>query len=194
MKIRLGETNNNLRIVHVKTVAFANLTTPMLGTDIPNANITVYNNRPTNLQNAVQCTNGSFVATDDTSAKGCRKYIVSDLDLLLGPNLLIFNGANGDNLMYQFEKEIEAVYDDQFAPAYFGLLTSATLTTTAFSTDRTETVASYWLDALVEFLTGPNTGVVRKITGYNGTTKVISVGDPLPATPTNGNAYRLITR
>lgn len=194
MKIRLGETNNNLRIVHVKTVAFANLTTPMLGTDIPNANITIYNNQPNNTQNAFQCTHGSFVATDDVNGKGCRKYIVNDQDLLLGSNLLIFNGVNGGNTMYQFEALIEAVYDDQFAPAYFGTLTAGTLTTTAVSTDRTETGVNYWVDALIEFLTGPNAGLPRKVTGYNGTSKVVTWADALPATPTVGDHFRFITR
>ena len=96
------------------------------------------------------------------------------------------------------EIPIMVVYDDPYRPVYYGALVSGTLTTAAVSTDRPETTTDAWKDCLLEFLTGPNTGAVKPIGGFSGNGSVgtftFKTGYTLPATPTVGNKFRIITR
>lgn len=65
---------------------------------------------------------------------------------------------------------------------------------TAFKTDRTESTNDYWKDALLLLTSGAMVGQLKKVTAYNGTTKVITVSGGFTATPADGVTFVLINR
>jgi hypothetical protein len=64
----------------------------------------------------------------------------------------------------------------------------------SFETDRTETANDYWKDAFLLLTSGTLTGQVKKVTAYNGTTKIITVQDGFTATPADGVTFAIINR
>lgn len=63
---------------------------------------------------------------------------------------------------------------------------------TSFLTNRTETDNDHWKDALLTFTTGDLTGQVKKVSAYNGTTKIITVSGAFTGAPATGDRYLLI--
>jgi phosphoglucomutase len=53
-------------------------------------------------------------------------------------------------------------------------------------------VNDYWKDALLLFVAGNLAGQVKKITAYNGTTKVVTVSGGFTGTPAAGDAFVLV--
>jgi hypothetical protein len=65
-------------------------------------------------------------------------------------------------------------------------------TTTSFVTTLTEGVDSVHVGKLVRFQTGACAGQVRKITGYNGTTKALTFTDAFTTAPSAADVFALI--
>lgn len=63
-----------------------------------------------------------------------------------------------------------------------------------FKTNLTETSNNYYKDSLCCFLDGPLKEQVHKVTGYNGSTKFITVTIPYSAAPSAGNRFVLVTK
>jgi hypothetical protein len=61
-----------------------------------------------------------------------------------------------------------------------------------FKTDLAESVSDHWKDCLLLFTSGALAGQVKKVTGYNGTTKVITVNSPFTGVPGAGDRFVLI--
>ena len=61
-----------------------------------------------------------------------------------------------------------------------------------FATDLTETADDYWLNAWVKFTSGNLVNQVRKVQGYNGTTKMLLFYSSYTETPANGDDFELI--
>jgi hypothetical protein len=64
---------------------------------------------------------------------------------------------------------------------------------TTYKTDLAESTDNHWKDAFWKFKTGALTGQVRKVTGYNGTTKFITC-DAFTGTPAAGDTGDIINR
>lgn len=64
----------------------------------------------------------------------------------------------------------------------------------AFKTDRTESTNDYWKDALLLITSGALAGQIKKVSAYNGSTKVITVVGGFTATPADGVAFALVNR
>lgn len=60
-------------------------------------------------------------------------------------------------------------------------------------TDRTETADDYWKDALALIASGALAGQIKKVTAYNGTSKVITFG-AFTGTPADGVTIFLLNR
>ena len=75
---------------------------------------------------------------------------------------------------------IEASIDD----------TSAT--TTSFVTNLTESTTSYYSNKIMVFISGSLSGQARIITNYNGTTKAITLEEPLTSAPANGDEFLIL--
>lgn len=191
--IRLSETTAGLIEVPFTSVLSSSLTSRISGATLPNSGITCYIKKG-GVGAAVLGT-GTFTTVDDTHALGVRGYQPASGELPLGVSTLIFTGTN----MEPREVPVMVVNDDPYRPVYYGALVAGTLTTAAFSTNRTEATTDAWKDALIEFLSGPNVGSVKPVGAYNGTTKVFTlattpVAYTLPATPTVGDVFRIVTR
>ena len=74
-----------------------------------------------------------------------------------------------------------------------GAVASGAATTTAIPTDLTETDTDYWKDAFFLITSGALAGQVRRVTGYNGTTKVLTV-EALTAAPAAAVTFALVNR
>lgn len=63
---------------------------------------------------------------------------------------------------------------------------------TTFKTDRTETTNDHFKDCLAMFVNGALVHQVKKVTGYNGSTKVLTVEGGFTGTPAAGTELLLI--
>lgn len=81
----------------------------------------------------------------------------------------------------------------KIAQAYFATVVVGT-STTSFTTDRTETANDYWRDAYITVLTGALAGQDKKIGGYTGSSKLVSLVSPLTDVLATGDIVELINR
>lgn len=65
-------------------------------------------------------------------------------------------------------------------------------TATTFDTDRTESTADHWKDALLCFTTGALEGQVKKVSAYDGTTKFVTLSSAFTGAPAAGDRFLLI--
>lgn len=65
-------------------------------------------------------------------------------------------------------------------------------TSSTFVTDLTSAITDTHKGKLVRFQTGTLAGQVRKVTGFNATTKALSFTDPFSAAPSAGDVFTLI--
>ena len=65
---------------------------------------------------------------------------------------------------------------------------------TSFKTNLTQTTDNYWKDAWCKITSGALAGQVKQITGYNGTTKFITVSGGYTGTPAAGVTFELINQ
>jgi hypothetical protein len=64
---------------------------------------------------------------------------------------------------------------------------------TQFKTDRTEATTGYWVNTLCMMMTGSLAGQVQKVSGYDGTTKIVTLTAAFTGTPSAGDTYQLIS-
>ena len=65
---------------------------------------------------------------------------------------------------------------------------------TQFKTDRSETTVDFWKDALcLLFINGATVPEVKKVTAYDGSTKILTFTNGYTGTPSNGDTYALIS-
>lgn len=65
-------------------------------------------------------------------------------------------------------------------------------TATTFVSDLSEATSDHWAGAGVVFTSGTLKGQVREIESYNGTTKALTLAEPLTAAPSTGDRFVLI--
>lgn len=75
-----------------------------------------------------------------------------------------------------------------------GSAITGTLSTTSFTTDLSSSVNDYWKDALILFATGNLAGQVKRVSGYNGTSNIITVNAAFTEAPANGDMFVLVNR
>ncbi len=63
----------------------------------------------------------------------------------------------------------------------------------AFKSDRSETATGFWNNTLCMMMAGTLAGQVQKVSGYDGTTKILTLSSPFTGTPGVGDAYQLIS-
>jgi hypothetical protein len=61
-----------------------------------------------------------------------------------------------------------------------------------FKTDRAEAITDHWKDCLLLFTSGALTGQVKKVSSYDGATKIAAVSSPFTGTPNVGDRFVLI--
>lgn len=192
--IRISETTAGLIEVPFTTVSITNMQTRLNGATLPNTNLRCYIKQG-GTGSAVLGT-GTFTTVDDTNAPGMRGYKPAAGEIIAGIQTLRFYDTGG--LMEPREVAVMGCYEDPYRPVYYGVVVAGTLLTTAVSTNRTETTANAFSNALVEFITGPNAGSVMPAGAFAGTGSVGTftwkTGYTTPATPTAGDVFRVVTR
>lgn len=63
-----------------------------------------------------------------------------------------------------------------------------------FKSDRSEAADDYWNEAFVQITSGALAGQVRRISGYVGATKIVSVSPGFSGTPANGVTFTILNR
>lgn len=137
----------------------------------------------------------SVTQVDATNMKGLFYIELSaaNLDTAGHAVLRIANSGGGSTMEVR-----EIVFE--VATAFFASAITGTLTTSTFTSDRTEATTDFWKDALVLALTGTLAGQVKKVGAYNGTTKLFtlatvnSVQQVFTAAPANGDVFEIIDR
>jgi hypothetical protein len=66
--------------------------------------------------------------------------------------------------------------------------------TTVFKTDLSETSNDHWKESFLLITSGTLVGSVRKIDGYNGSTKVVTITPAFPSTPANSVTFAIVNR
>lgn len=72
------------------------------------------------------------------------------------------------------------------------VLTDGGNSSSSFKTDLTESTTDHWKDSLILFTSGTLAGQLKKVSGYNGTTKFITVSAAFTGTPSNGDGFILV--
>jgi hypothetical protein len=131
------------------------------------------------------------VEIGSANAKG-QFYIpllASDVDTE-GDIILTVTNAGGANIMEPREINIDIVQ------AYFATAITGVLSTTGFTTDRTEVIDGYWTDSLILAHTGTLKGQLKRVGGYTGSSKAIALtaGFSFTGSPVNGDIFELINR
>jgi hypothetical protein len=93
-----------------------------------------------------------------------------------------------DKLLFDASNRVKSV--QQFPVA--AVVSSVVNVPTSFLTNLTEAVEGYWVGAWWKFTSGTLINQVRKITGYNGSTKVVSVASAFTGTPAGADTACLI--
>ena len=73
-----------------------------------------------------------------------------------------------------------------------GSINDASATTTSFVTNLTNSTDGFYHDKMIVFTSGNLTGQARHVENYNGTTKQITVSQPLSFAPQNGDDFLLL--
>jgi len=76
----------------------------------------------------------------------------------------------------------------------FSVQTDAGNSATAVKTNRTEATNDFWKDALLVIRTGALKGQVKKVSAYDGTTKIITVSSAFTGTPADGVVIDLVNQ
>lgn len=76
----------------------------------------------------------------------------------------------------------------------FTVQTDAGNTAATFKTDRAEAVTDFWKDAFAVMRNGSLAGQVKKITGYNGTTKFFTLESGFTSAPASGDIGCIINK
>jgi len=128
---------------------------------------------------------------DATNAKGWFRMDLAAANIDTPGNIgLSITNTGGTKTMLR--RELWFAVD----PAFMGTAITGTLSTSTFTTDRTEATDNYWKDTFVEFLTGSLAGQVKKVGGYTGSTKLFTLATGLlyTAAPANGDVFEIINR
>jgi len=111
--------------------------------------------------------------------------IIADLD----------NGTDGLGALKTLLDTIDGIVDRILTATEVkrSSVNDASATTTKFITNLPETQSLFWNRAAVLFTSGNNTGQMRRIKAYDGSTKEITLQFPLDAAPADGDLFILPT-
>jgi hypothetical protein len=73
-----------------------------------------------------------------------------------------------------------------------GTVADAVATPVSFITNLTSAVNDFYKNRILEFTSGPLAGQGREITSYNGSTKVIEVGEAFSQAPADEDTFRIL--
>lgn len=133
----------------------------------------------------------SITQVDATNMKGLFYIELSAANLDTAGHAVLRIANSGGTKTMEVREIVLAVDQAIIASAITG-----TLTTSTFTSDRTEATNDYFKDCLVLFLTGNLAGQVKKVGGYTGSSKLFTLASGLvfTAAPANGDFFEIINR
>lgn len=131
-----------------------------------------------------------FVKVDDTKAPGLYKLDIADGVFATGAwSAVVSFICTGCDPVH-----IEFVLLPQPPYATGTVVTDGGNSASSFKTSRTEATNDYWMDALLLITSGALVGQIKKVTAYDGTTKVITVDTGFTGTPADDVTFLLVNR
>lgn len=79
-----------------------------------------------------------------------------------------------------------------YTPPVGAVVADGSNTASTFKTNRTEATDDHWKDALLLFTSGSLAGQVKKISGYNGTTKFVTMIAAFTGAPSGADTFLLV--
>ncbi len=172
------------REVFFTCVDAAAVTTPLQSSDMSTFVVYLTKNNGTN----TVLSSPTITQVDSTNFKGLFRLDLTTGNIdTPGNGCLAITNTGGTKTMLRREIWF------QVEPAFFATAQTGTLSTTAFTSDRTE-VTDYWKACMLEGLTGANAGVGgKKIESFTTTGGIFALtsGVALPVTPVNGDIFRI---
>lgn len=123
------------------------------------------------------------ILLSDASPSGCYRLALSALEASTGWGHLTLNKTNCRPV------DVAGALGEQ---PTFKVVADAGNSATSFVTDLASSVTDYWKGVLVRFQTGALAGQVRKVTGYNGTTKALSFTTGFTAAPATDDVFAIV--
>jgi len=184
--MKLKDPRNVKRRVYFTCVDTAALTTRLQASDM-NATFTC---KLSKNGAAPADTTNQPVEISAASQKGLfyLELTTTELDTI-GSLALKISNTGGTKTMEPREIEIEVLQ------AYFATAATGTLTTTAFTSDRTDT-NDFWKDSLLLAVTGSLAGQVKKCGAFAnvGGMFTLATGLAFTSAPTNGDIFEILDR
>lgn len=133
---------------------------------------------------------GGMFEVDATNMPGLYRF-----DL---PDALAATGENHATVVITADAIVPRVIDVLLDPnpsiVQGAIVADAGNTASTFKTDLAEATDGQYIDAFVLFRTGANAGAVRHVSGYNGTSKFLTVDTAFPAAPSASDEFLLVNR
>lgn len=135
-------------------------------------------------------TSGGFVEVDATKCPGLYRLDIPDGAVASGADYVLIAITFSGVLAEVFEVVIDPMPDVPVATVQ----ADAGNSTTTFKTDLTSATDDFYKDSWFTFRTGNLANQTKKISAYNGATKIITVSTPYTATPNNGSIGVVVNR
>jgi hypothetical protein len=143
--------------------------------------------------------NGTRELTSGANIVLAKGTGITGLNDLSGANILAALGLASGNLDTQLGA-IAANVVSVLARIVDKIVTSGSVvadggnTATTFKTNLTQATNEHWKECFILLTSGTLDGALRKIDGYNGSTKFVTVSPAFPATPGNAVTFTIINR
>lgn len=191
---------------NVTQIAGASVSTSsaQIGVNVVNAGGTAWATVVTNLVSSIWSATTRILTagTNIVLAKGTGVTGFTDLDAAGVRTAVGLSTANLDDQLGNIagdaagaESAAEAARDRLVnEPITTGaVVTDGGNSATAVKTDLTETADGHWIGAYLLLTSGDLAGQVKRITGYDGTDKIVTT-DAFTSTPADGTAFAIINR
>lgn len=99
--------------------------------------------------------------------------------------------ASSHNVGGSFGKHLRQIKEGQVSTD--GEVNDASATAGSFVTNLSNSTDEFYDDLVIAFISGNLQGQSRVITGYNGTTKAVTVEEPFTSVPANGDEFIILT-
>jgi hypothetical protein len=156
-------------VASVTTVATCTTNTDMRGTD--NANTVVPDN--------------TGIAANGTAISNLNDINATDVENAVWDASLSSHNAGGTT-----GKSLKQIKEGTITIE--SSINDTAATTISFVTSLTETTTSYYSNKIMVFTSGNLSGQARIITDYNGTTKTITLEEPLTSAPADGSQFLIL--
>jgi len=132
---------------------------------------------------------GGFVEVDGTNMPGLYRFDVPNAALAAGENYCIVHLQKSDAIADPLLILLDALPDIQTG----AVVADGSNTATTFKTDLASTTNDFYKDSYLLFRTGSLAGQQKKILGYNGSSKFVTV-PAFTGVPSSNDLFTIVNR